>query len=261
LCLVAWRAVGLRPVHVEGVNRDPRESPGSSFRSDPPWWDSQGLRSPAPRSLGRGLCGARPRPFRVGSTRGPTTRHAIEHARAWVRGEVKMMEARAAGGHAMGAARDLRGAARNAAYAAGQAGAVAPLTRTSWARPPMRSRPPVLLHRKARARQRGDSSVNGSVINCGRRFATSYWMTRGCGTTSAGRCLSAESEPRRAACSCSFVEPAAEDVGRDSLLRAMEQLAKVAPVAEDHVAQHEHRPRVAEHLDGGVDRHPDLGGR
>lgn len=36
-----------------------------------------------------------------------------------------MMRARAAGGHAMGAARDLRGAARHAAYAAGQAGAVA----------------------------------------------------------------------------------------------------------------------------------------
>jgi len=35
------------------------------------------------------------------------------------------MRARAAGGHAMGAARDLRGAARHAAYAAGQAGAVA----------------------------------------------------------------------------------------------------------------------------------------
>jgi thymidine phosphorylase len=42
-----------------------------------------------------------------------------------VRGEVKMMQARAAGGHAMGAARDLGGAARHAAYAAGQAGAVA----------------------------------------------------------------------------------------------------------------------------------------
>src|SRR5438067_10103198 len=36
-----------------------------------------------------------------------------------------MMQARAAGGHAMGAARDLRGAARHAVYAAGQAGAVA----------------------------------------------------------------------------------------------------------------------------------------
>ncbi len=52
-------------------------------------------------------------------------RAAIEHARAWVRGEVGMMQARAAGGHAMGAARDLLGAARHAAYAAGQAGAVA----------------------------------------------------------------------------------------------------------------------------------------
>ena len=55
----------------------------------------------------------------------PRPRRAIEHARAWVRGEVTMMQARAAGGHAMGAARDLRGAARHAAYAAGQAGAVA----------------------------------------------------------------------------------------------------------------------------------------
>jgi hypothetical protein len=52
-------------------------------------------------------------------------RHAIEQIRGWVRGEVTMMESRAAGGHAMGAARDLRGAARHAAYAAGQAGAVA----------------------------------------------------------------------------------------------------------------------------------------
>ncbi|MEU0144588.1 putative immunity protein [Streptomyces sp. NPDC006288] len=55
----------------------------------------------------------------------PRPREAIEHARAWARGEVRMTQARAAGGHAMGAARDLRGAARHAAYAAGQAGAVA----------------------------------------------------------------------------------------------------------------------------------------
>lgn len=52
-------------------------------------------------------------------------RQAIEQARAWARGEIPMMVARAAGGHAMGAARELRGAARHAAYAAGQAGAVA----------------------------------------------------------------------------------------------------------------------------------------
>ena len=55
----------------------------------------------------------------------PRPRQAIAQARAWARGEVTMMQARAAGGHAMGAARDLRGAPRHAAYAAGQAGAVA----------------------------------------------------------------------------------------------------------------------------------------
>jgi hypothetical protein len=52
-------------------------------------------------------------------------RRAIEAARAWVRGDLAMMAARTAGGHAMGAARDRQGAARFAAYAAGQAGAVA----------------------------------------------------------------------------------------------------------------------------------------
>ena len=52
-------------------------------------------------------------------------RQAIDQARAWVRGEIRMSEARAAAGHAQAAARDLTGAARHAAYAAGQAAAVA----------------------------------------------------------------------------------------------------------------------------------------
>ena len=55
----------------------------------------------------------------------PRPRGAIEQARAWARGELRMMQARAAGGHAMAAARDLTGAARHAAYAAGQAAVVA----------------------------------------------------------------------------------------------------------------------------------------
>ncbi len=63
--------------------------------------------------------------FESAQPRDPRPRQAIEHARAWTRGEVKMMQARAAGGHAMGAARDLRGAPRYAAYAAGQAAVVA----------------------------------------------------------------------------------------------------------------------------------------
>jgi hypothetical protein len=55
----------------------------------------------------------------------PRPRQAIEHARAWAGGELTMMTARAAGGHAMAAARALRGAPRHAAFAAGQAAVVA----------------------------------------------------------------------------------------------------------------------------------------
>jgi hypothetical protein len=55
----------------------------------------------------------------------PRPRQAIEQIRAWTRGEIRMSESRAAGGHAMAAARGLRGAARHAAYAAGQAAVVA----------------------------------------------------------------------------------------------------------------------------------------
>jgi hypothetical protein len=51
-------------------------------------------------------------------------RRAIDLGRAWARGEITWWEARSAGGHANAAARDLRGAARHAAYAAGQAACV-----------------------------------------------------------------------------------------------------------------------------------------
>ena len=63
--------------------------------------------------------------FELAKPSDPRPRWAIEQARAWVRGEITMQEARTAAGHAMAAARDLRGAARHAAYAAGQAAAVA----------------------------------------------------------------------------------------------------------------------------------------
>lgn len=53
----------------------------------------------------------------------PRPRRTIESTRAWARGEMTMSEARAAAG-ANAAARDLQGAARFAAYAAGQAVAV-----------------------------------------------------------------------------------------------------------------------------------------
>lgn len=55
----------------------------------------------------------------------PRPRQALALARAWVRGEIKMAQAREAAGMANGAARDLSGAPRYAAYAAAQAAAVA----------------------------------------------------------------------------------------------------------------------------------------
>src|SRR6516165_4914045 len=76
-----------------------------------------------------------------------------------------------------------------------------PLARPGWwrtsprtisVRPPMRSRPRALAQRKARAKAPGGSSAGGSVTSSRRRFASSSWTTSGCGTTSAGRCLTAE---------------------------------------------------------------------
>ncbi len=63
--------------------------------------------------------------FETEQPRDMRPRAAIDAIRAWTRGEISMMHARAAGGHAMGAARALKGAARHAAYAAGQAACVA----------------------------------------------------------------------------------------------------------------------------------------
>lgn len=52
-------------------------------------------------------------------------RQAIDSARAWAQGEIRMSQSKAAGGHAMAAARNLSGSSRHAAYAAGQAAVVA----------------------------------------------------------------------------------------------------------------------------------------
>jgi hypothetical protein len=89
----------------------------------------------------------------------PRPRRAIEHARAWVRGEVTMMQARAAGGHPMGAARDLRGAPRNAAYAAGQAACVAHVAAHELGAAALGSEPHAPARRTGRANASGDASV------------------------------------------------------------------------------------------------------
>jgi hypothetical protein len=122
----------------------------------------------------------------------PRPRQAIEHARAWVRGEVKMTQARTAAGHAMAAAGDLRGAARHAAYAAGQAGVVPhvaahELGAAAYAIKAARAGAP-----EGEGDGAGRLECRGSVTSSRRRFASSYLTTSGCGTTTAGRCLTAE---------------------------------------------------------------------
>ena len=100
----------------------------------------------------------------------PRPRQAIGAARAWVRGELPMMATRAPGGHAMGAARPLGGAARFAAYAAEQAACVAGRTRESHA----------------------GSNAPGSAPNSPHRSVTSSSMTSNATTTSAGRSSTTE---------------------------------------------------------------------
>src|SRR6266508_5163899 len=55
--------------------------------------------------------------FEPAQPKDPRPRQAIEQARAWVRGEIRMSPSRAAAGAANAAARNLSGAARHAAYA------------------------------------------------------------------------------------------------------------------------------------------------
>ncbi|MFJ6417137.1 putative immunity protein [Paeniglutamicibacter sp. NPDC091659] len=77
-------------------------------------------------ALWAAICAEHVLPLFEESNSGDTRpRDAIEAARAWARGQAKMMDARAVAGHAMGAAGPLRGAARFAAYSAGQAACVA----------------------------------------------------------------------------------------------------------------------------------------
>jgi hypothetical protein len=130
----------------------------------------------------------------------PRPRQAIEHARAWVRGEVTMTQARAAGGHTMSAARDLRGAARHATYAAGQAGAVAHVAAHELGAAAYAIKAVRAAASESEGDAAGDSSASGSVTSSRLRFASSSLTTSGCGTTSAGRCLTAKCASGRQHC-------------------------------------------------------------
>ena len=68
-------------------------------------------------------------------------RRAIEFARAWARGEMTMRQARTADFAANAAAREVSGAAKQAALAAGQARAVPTWQLMNWVRQLTRSGP------------------------------------------------------------------------------------------------------------------------
>jgi hypothetical protein len=125
----------------------------------------------------------------------PRPRQAIEHARAWVRGEVRMMESRAAGGHAMAAARDKEGQHGTPRTQLAKLAPRPTSPPTSSVRLPTRSRPRVRPLRQASPRPRVDLSAGGSVTCSRRRFASSCSTTSDCGTTFADRSSTAERAP------------------------------------------------------------------
>jgi hypothetical protein len=86
-------------------------------------------------------------------------RCAVELGRAWARGEATMTQARAAGGHANGAARELRGAPRHAAYAAGQAACVAHIAAHELGAA-------AYAIKAARAAAREDESLRAGELEC-----------------------------------------------------------------------------------------------
>ena len=102
-----------------------------------------------------------------------------------------MMQARAAGGHAMGAARDLHGAARHAAYAAGKAAVVAHVATHELGAAAYAIKAARAAASDGEDERQGAWSAGGGVTSSRRRFASSSLTTSGCGTTSAGRCSTA----------------------------------------------------------------------
>src|SRR2546428_6731769 len=109
----------------KGAGCDPPEGPRPSFRADPPRWDPHRFGSQL-LALWAASCAEHVLDlFESAQPEDPRPRRAIDLGRAWARGEITMTQARTAAGHAMAAARDLSGPARHAAYAAGQAAAVA----------------------------------------------------------------------------------------------------------------------------------------
>lgn len=140
-----------------------------------------------------------------------------------------MTQARTAGGHAMGAARPLRGAPRHAAYAAGQAAVVAhvaahELGAAAYAIKAVQQRPPAMPSLP------DGSNASGSETSSRRTSGSWCSTTSASGTTSAGRSSTAD-PPRSSVVAASglpghrgwFADDVAQvGVGGESQPRAVE---------------------------------------
>lgn len=105
---------------METVNHDPFEGPGTlaSLRSSA--WGPHSFGSPSPRSWAEPCAEHVLDLFESAQAQDPGPVRRTSMPVPWVRGEVRMTQARAAGGHAMGVVRDQHRPARHATYAAGQ---------------------------------------------------------------------------------------------------------------------------------------------
>ena len=137
----------------------------------------------------------RPGPFRGGAAAGPAAAPGDRaHSGVGARRGHDVPFA-AAGGHAMAAARVLGGAARHAAFAAGQAAVVAhvaahELGAAAYAIKAARAAAP-----QGHGEAAGRMSAVGSTDTSRTRFARSFWTTSGCATRSAGRYSIADQMP------------------------------------------------------------------
>lgn len=111
-------------------------------------------------------------PARPADTR---PRQAIEQARAWVRGEVKMSEARASAGHANAAARDLAGPLGRPHTLPVRRRRLRMSRHTSSVRRPTPSRPRVRLLPRVRGRTPAGSSTWRSARNAAIGTASRSW--------------------------------------------------------------------------------------
>ena len=177
------------------------EGPGPSLRDDPPRRDPHRSGSPPPRSVGRLVRGARPRPLRVGPARGPATASG-DRARPRLGARRGHDDAGARGGRprdgrGQGPARG--GAARRVRRRPGRGRR--PRRRARARRGRLRDQGRTCRRAgRAEGRPRGASSASGSASSSRRRSASSYSTTSGCATRSAGRCsrfLGTRTVPKR----------------------------------------------------------------